>query len=162
MTRFLRFSIILFLFATVGMTSLSAQTNDRQAAHKERAKVMAELRNYKHEFLAKELGLTKEQQKEFFPIYDSMDDAVGKINGDTRELERKLEKDENATDLELETAAKAIFEQKAKEGAIENEYFDQLKAVLTPRQLFNLKNAERKFTQYLLKHHRRLSRKATR
>ena len=46
-----------------------------------------------------------------------------------------------------------MFETKSKEGAIEKQYFAKLKSVLTPKQLFQLKRAERKFTDKLMKEH---------
>lgn len=113
-----------------------------------------ELRQYKHSFLAKELELTKEQEAKFFPIYDEMDDALWKVNRETRGLERKIAKaNGKVSDLEYEKAAEAMFETKSKEGAIEKQYFAKLKSVLTPKQLFQLKRAERKFTDKLMKEH---------
>ncbi len=123
-----------------------------------RGKFIAELRPYQHDFLTKELKLNKEQAREFFPVYDSMDDALQQIADETRELERRASSNPDATDTELEAASQAVFAQKEKEGKIEMEYYDKFKEILTPRQLLQLKGAERKFTQRLLRHHRKLSR----
>lgn len=142
-----------------GSLALSAQDKD-QVKRGDRERFMTEMRNFKHDFLAKELDLSKDEQREFFPIYDRMEDEIGKLNDETRQLERKIEKDKNASDLELETATKAIVDQKGKEALIEGEYYEKFKSILSPRQLFNLKNAERKFNQELMRHHRRLARKA--
>lgn len=141
-----------------GVLALSAQ--DKGVKQGNREKFMTEMRNFKHDFLAKELDLSKDEQREFFPVYDKMEDEIGKLNDETRQLERKIEKDKNATDLEIETATRAIVEQKGKEADIEEEYYEKFKSILSPRQLFNLKNAERKFNQELMRHHRRLARKA--
>ncbi len=113
---------------------------------------IVELRNYKHRFLKKELGLTREQEAPFFKIYDEMDDQLIKINGETRSLERKALSDTDASDTELEAAAKAIFEQKKKESEVELKYFDQLSDVLTLKQLVRLKDAERKLAIHLMRH----------
>ena len=76
----------------------------------------------------------------------------------SRELERRTIDTPDASDTELEAAAQAVFDLKQKEGRIEAEYFEKFKEILTPRQLLKLKSAERKFAQYLMRHHRRLSR----
>ena len=85
-----------------------------------------------------------------------MDSKIMQINYETRELERSINEDKNASDTEIEAAAAAVFNQKEREGKIENEYFEKFKEVLTPRQLLRLKSAEKKFTQRLVRHHKRL------
>ena len=120
----------------------------------------SEMREYKHDFIAKELGLSDEQKEKFFPIYCEMEAATFKLNKETRELEKKInENKQGASDIEYEKAAEAMFELKAKEGAIEESYLPQLKAVLLPAQLFKLKIAERKFTREVMKHHNRMKSK---
>lgn len=122
----------------------------------ERAKFLAEVNAYKHQFLTKNLDLSEEQQKEFLPMYDSMQEEIEKVINETRDTEKRVSKDKDASDAEIDAATKAIFEQKLKEGNIENEYYQKFRTVLTPRQLLKLKNTERKFMQNLMRHHRRL------
>ncbi|MBO4942469.1 MAG: hypothetical protein J6C95_03450 [Muribaculaceae bacterium] len=123
----------------------------------DRDKFYQQLRPYLHEFLTKELDLSKEQARMFFPIYDQMDEEVQKIGNETRDLEKEVLKNKEATDTEIEAASQAIFAQKEKEGKIELEYYDKFKEILQPRQLLKLKSAERRFTQKLLRQHRKLS-----
>ncbi len=49
-----------------------------------------------------------------------------------------------------------LFEQKGKEAEIEMMYFEKFEKILTPRQLFKLRAAERHFTGRVLRHHGRL------
>lgn len=147
--------IIIALIAAAG-TTLTAQESQGALNHKERIKALEEIRVYRHDVLVKELEMTSEQQREFFPLYDEMNDQLQKLNNETRELERSMLANESASDTELEAAAGAIFAQKMKEGKIEMEYLDKFKDILTPRQLIKLKSAEKKFTQTLVRHHRRL------
>lgn len=110
---------------------------------------------YKHDFLAKELNLTKEQEEKFFPMYDKMETETRELNRQVRGMERSvMQKGDKATDLEYEKAAEAIQELKGKESAVEMRYFGEFKTVLTKKQLFQLKQAERKFTQMIMNHHR--------
>lgn len=149
---FLRLCIITML--AISAVSAAAQ----QLNEEDRARFLNEIREYKHEFLSKELSLSKEQQRDFFPAYDEMEDRVQRLAADTRELERQVSDNAEASDVEVEAAATAVYSQKLKEGEIETEYLEKFKSILSSRQLLSLKNAEKKFTQQLLRHHRRLSR----
>lgn len=143
--------IIALLISAMGAM---AQDNASKPDKAERARWFKKMSEYKHEFIAKELDLTKEQQTKFFPMYDEMESATRKLNHDTRALERKVTASgEKTTDIEYEKAAEAMFELKAKEGAVEQSYLKKFKTVLTPRQLFKLKIAERKFTKQVMHHH---------
>lgn len=122
----------------------------------DRDRIFTELRAYKHKVLVESLDLTKEQQREFFPVYDEMDDKLIQINNETRDLERSVIANPDATDTEIEAAAAAVYSQKEREGEVEMEYYDKLKQILTPRQLLCLRSAEKNFTQKLVRYHRRL------
>ena len=77
-----------------------------------------------------------------------------KVNREARAMEKKITKSsEKVSDLEYEKAAEAMYEVKGKEAAIEKQYFTKFKTVLTPKQLFELKQAERRFTDKLMKEH---------
>ena len=71
------------------------------------------------------------------------------------DLLNKIALDDKATDAEYEAAALASTRVKQKEGEIELEYFHKFSRFLTKKQLFQMKLAEEKFTQYLLRHRRR-------
>ncbi len=122
----------------------------------DRERWLDEIRNLKHDYLAKELNLTREQQNEFFPLYDAMQDEIEQLNTRTRELEAAISSDESASDLQVENAARTVFEQRRAEGQIEMTYFDKFRDILNPRQLLQLKDAERKFTRQLVNQHRRM------
>lgn len=147
-------NLILTLLAILPL-ALSAQGG---LSDSDRQRWLGEMRNYKHDFLTKELGLTREQQRDFFPLYDEMEDEIARLNAETREIENRASANQDATDLELENAARSVFELKRAEGQIEMTYFDKFKTILTPRQLLLLKNTERRFTQQLVNHHRRMRR----
>ena len=150
MKKTLSLLIVLLTFSSVYATAQSQpDASDRQ-------KWMNEVRNFKHDFLAKELDLTKDQQKDFFTAYDEMEDRINRLNVETRDLEQKVMTDQNASDVELDAAARSIYFLKNEESKIETEYFDRFKEILSPRQLIQLKTSERKFTQQLMQHHRRL------
>lgn len=150
-----KFSLVFVtLFALMlPVISAAAPQND------ERKQFFKEIREFKHKFLARELGLSKEQEQKFFPIYDQMEDETDKLQEETRDMENKVREAENPTDLEYEKATDALFELKMKEGEIEKSYLEKFRTVLTDKQLFNLKNAERNFNRDLMKQHNRLRQK---
>lgn len=152
-----RLSVILLTLLAFATSFAQEDTGDDG----KRQKFMTEIRNYKHNFLIRELDLTREQQKEFFPVYDELEEKISDLNSETRDLERKISENlENASDLELEKATEAIYELKIKEGETEKEYAEKFKDILTKKQLFLLKGAERNFSRELLQHQSRLRRRA--
>ncbi len=146
--------ILSFIFILIAqLSTISAQN---KPSKQDREKWFQEMREYKHSFLTKELDLSEEQQKKFFPLYDAMEKETFKLNRETRHMAKNLKKSENdISDIEYEKAAEALFELKSKEGQIEMNYFNKFKDVLTKKQLFQLKGAERKFTNKIMKHHNR-------
>lgn len=149
---------ILFVIISVAALCPVPASAQQILSEIDRNRYINEIREYKHNFLTKELNLSKEQQTEFFPVYDEMEDRILTIGSETRELERSIAADQDIPDVQVEAAAEAIYNQKFKEAQIENEYFPKFKEILTPRQLLILKNSEKKFTQSLVRHHRRMSR----
>ena len=145
-----RIYLIILFIATVASAALAQP----RPTPENRERWKSELRNYKHDFMARELDLSRDQQSKFFPLYDQMEDSIEQINTDTRELEKRIGDD--ASDIQTEAAARALFEQKSREGQLELEYFDSFKTILTPRQLLKLKSAERQFMRRLMHHNRRM------
>lgn len=146
------FSIVLSIAATVSPLSVNAQ----RPTERERVTWMKEIQQYKNDFLVKKLALTDEQKASFLPLYNSMEEQIRKAQSEAEQLYKQtMRKGDKATDLEYEKAAEAIFELKGRENEIEMKYFNDFKSILTPTQLFNLKDAERDFTKQLMRQHRR-------
>lgn len=146
-------SLLLLIIAIILPVAALAQKEHSKGS---RAQWWKEMQEYKHNFIAKEINLSDEQKEKFFPIYAEMEKATFQLNKQTRDLEKKVTDNKSATDIEYEKAAEALFELKAKEGAIEESYLTKFKAILSPQQLFKLKIAERKFTREVMKHHNRM------
>ncbi len=144
---------LLTLLLLIAATALTATARpQREANFNEWAKGM---REYKHKFLAKELELTRDQQRKFFVLYDQMEDEMEALNADTRAIEDEVtDKADDATDDDYERAAERLFNIRTREGAIDLKYYDKFKEILTKRQLFQLKGAERKFTREMVKYYR--------
>lgn len=141
--------IFLFTLLVMAMTAGAQQrpnNNDRQ-------QWMAEMQQYKHDFLTRELSLTDDQKDGFFTVYDKMDYELREAEAQVRQLERLVRrKGEAATDEELTTATDAAFALPARQYEITMKYYPQFKSTLSAQQLFKLKGAERRFTQELMEH----------
>lgn len=121
---------------------------------KDRDEWFREMLELKHDYLAKELALTKEQQQKFFLVYDSMENETRRMFDQTRALEKSVrQKGDKATDAELLKATDAMYNVKTREAQIEKKYYTQFRKLLSPRQLFKLKRAERHFQRQMVKEH---------
>ncbi|MCM1021626.1 MAG: hypothetical protein NC343_05515 [Muribaculum sp.] len=113
-----------------------------------------EMRQFKHRFLVKELELTKQQQDEFFPLYDSMQGELEKLQDGIRRSDRKIARAKcDVSDADYLQAARLATEMKSREGAVEEMYFDKFSKVLSAKQMFQLHFAERKFMREVMKQH---------
>lgn len=149
----LAFSLVLILSAIIMPLSVQAQ---QRPSGREREVWMKEMQQYKNDFIAKKLNLTDEQKAKFVPLYNSMDEEIRKAQQEAEQLYRQTKKKgEKASDLEYEKAAEAVYELKGRENTIEMKYFSDFKEILSPKQIFQLKDAERDFTRQLMKEHRR-------
>jgi len=106
----------------------------------------------KIDFLSRQINLTPDQKDKFEKAYRSMSNETSRLAHDTRALERQIAKKADPSDLECEKAAEAIAEFKSKEGAIELQYFNHFKTFLTKKQLFQLKIAENRWMNKLMRH----------
>ncbi len=144
-------TLVSLLIATILLPAmLTAQNSSAQ-----RTRWMEQIRKSKFEFFTKELSLTKEQQTKFLPLYEEMEASIYKANNETEQLLKKTAENTRATDTEYEATATAAAKATLRQGEIELEYFNKFSKILSKKQLFLLKQAEDKFTQYLLKQRRK-------
>ena len=114
------------------------------------------MRNYKYSFLAKEVGMTSEQEKKFTPLYTEMEDKIYKANKEVRTNAKTIGKNlDNASDDELYNTALALSQVKVRVAEIENEYFLLFAEILDKKQMYLLKRAENRFTKELLHHNKK-------
>ena len=110
-----------------------------------------EMLDYKHDFIAEQTEMTQAQRDKFMPLYEAMEKEIYKANLAAREHARKVSHtSRKVSDQEYATAARAMSQAKLKEGDIEARYFEKFAKILSSKQLFQLKQAERKFTRQML------------
>lgn len=112
------------------------------------------MKQLKHEFLTRELNLTPEQQRDFFAAYDAKEEERFNAEREVRRGERNIiKKGDAATDAEIDKAIDAQYDLDSKITAIELKYKEKFQKILTKRQLFKLRNAERDFQKMLVDSH---------
>lgn len=142
---------VIALFSMLHAFSLSAQDKG------ERQQWMNEIQQYKRTYFAKELDLTREQQNRFFPLYEEMETQIRQIDDDTRVMERRVaDAGDDASNIEYEKATEAMYDAKVKGAALEKDYMVKFKEILSPRQLFQLKTVERRFSREMMRQHHRI------
>ena len=135
--------IVSILILVLAVTASASAQNGR-------TKFATDMYQAKHEMIIQELGLTQTQQKQFMPLYEQMEREVYEVNRDARALASEVEKKKNPTDRDYEAAASALSNTRMREGEIEAKYFDKFSKILSKKQLFQLKQAEAKFTRQML------------
>ena len=120
------------------------------AQNKGRSKFATDMYQAKHEMIIEELGLTQSQQKQFMPLYEQMEREIYQVNRTARARANEVEKKKNPRDRDYEVAASALSNTRVQEGDIEAKYFEKFSKILSKKQLFLLKQTERKFTQEML------------
>lgn len=135
--------IVSILILVLAVTASASAQNGR-------TKFATDMYQAKHEMIIQELGLTQTQQKQFMPLYEQMEREVYEVNRNARALASEVEKKKNPTDRDYEAAASALSNTRMREGEIEAKYFDKFSKILSKKQLFQLKQAEAKFTRQML------------
>ena len=119
-------------------------------AQNSRTKFASDMYQAKHEMIVRELGLTMTQQKQFMPLYEQMEREIYQVNRNARALAKEVENKKNPSDRDYEAAASALSSTRVREGEIEAKYFDKFSKILSKKQLFQLKQAELKFTREMI------------
>ena len=134
--------VISILVLSIAATAMAQQNG--------RTKFATDMYQAKHEMIIQELGLTMTQQKQFMPLYEQMEREIYQVNRNARALASEVEKKKNPSDRDYEAAASALSRTRIQEGEIEAKYFEKFSKILSKKQLFQLKQAEVKFTREMI------------
>ena len=144
-------SHIIIVLTAIALALPVEAKHKRSSSRPGQTEWMKGVREYKYDMLIQEVELTKEQQEQFLPLYQKMEDEIMRSNKEVRDLEAKItnSKDE-VSDLEYGLAAEAMVNAAAAAAKIEADYFKQFAQILSKRQLFLLKRAETRFTKSII------------
>lgn len=145
--------LLLSVIVLLGLPmSLAAQN---KAESKEQRKAQYEqFCQFRRDYMMKQIGLTDQEAKQFFPLYEELESKKWKVDKEARDFARKVARSKSAvTDTEYEKAAQALLEKDEKMAQLDREYYDKFKAFLSSEKLFKFKNAQMKFPRAMMKWH---------
>ena len=139
--------------AIAAMLLLSLNTawaKDKTHTNANRSQWTQEMLDYKHDFIAEQTEMTQAQRDKFMPLYEAMEKEVFAVHRTAREQAKKISSTTKVSDQDYANAARAMSQVKVKEGEIEGRYFDKFSKILSKKQMFQLKQAELKFSKQML------------
>ncbi len=129
------------------MFSLSAQNKGdegkRQGLEDFRAKRIA--------YFTKEIGLTEDEAKEFWPVCNELEEKKFEINRNMRQEIKKVRDAQKAgksvPEAEYDRLINIITDSKEKEAEVEKEYIKKMRKILPAEKVFSYQRAEFKFAR---------------
>lgn len=156
--KFYRLAIMLTLLLASVVTNVSAQKR-QGGSQADRQKWEAEMTQYKHDRLTKELGLNDEQSTRFFALYDAMDRERRAVFFNDSRMRKDMKRKPNPTDKDYIEATNVSLSVGASVNRIETKYYKEIGKILTPKQVYQLRLAEQKLNKEFRKHLRELNKK---
>ncbi|MDE7402550.1 MAG: hypothetical protein K2M87_03960 [Muribaculaceae bacterium] len=150
--------ILLFLVMILACGTGFTQTKKPECNNK----VHKEIREFKMKYMAQEMKLKADQQKQFIEVYGDLEDERHNLYHETRKLERSLRDDKNATEADYEAVSNAITKAKEKDAEIEKKYDARFAKFLSAKQIFKMKSAEENFRRKMheMRHAKKSSKQA--
>jgi len=106
----------------------------------------------KREYFTKEMSLTDEEAKVFFPVLNQFEGKQRKIGHERKKLFETLEAKKNTmTDTEAKQINKQLLELKKQEFELATEYQTIFETILSPKKMLLFQKAHENFMRGLLK-----------
>jgi hypothetical protein len=111
-----------------------------------------EIESFRIAFFTRQLNLTPDEAKKFWPVYNEMQAEMQKIHKDRR-MRHRDERDnfDNLSDAEIEKTINDEMASRQKELDIEKKYHDRFKAVLPMKKIAIYYRAQEGFKRELLR-----------
>lgn len=154
MQFFYRLAIILTLLVSAA-SGVSAQKRNGNH-HADRQKWEAEMTQYKHDRLVKDLGLNDEQATRFFALYDAMDRERRAVYANDTRMRKEMKRKANPADKDYTEATRVSLSVGADIHRIESKYYKEFDKILTPKQVYHLRLTEQKINREFRRHARNL------
>lgn len=140
--------IIAFIMLIACVMPVIAQKKGATARNREWRK---EMLDFKVKFLSKEMELRDDQQKTFATLYAQMMQEKHLAMEKAREAERNLKKIKSPSDEDYKIASAAMQKAREEDAVIDKKFDEKFSSFLTQKQIFKMKEGERKFRDKLMK-----------
>ncbi len=135
--------VLVFLFSF----SLIFAQEDKEKRREDFEKFKAK----RTEYISKEMNLTPEQSKAFWPICNELQQKKFQLNRELRaEMRKVFQKDKSGnkpTEDDYERLILLSADSKIKEAELDKEYMEKFKAVVSAEQIFKYQRAELHFAR---------------
>ncbi|MGL4293559.1 MAG: hypothetical protein ACRCSQ_08285 [Bacteroidales bacterium] len=150
MKRMYKIVTSLFFFIMIFSAADASDVCPRQKdANKGR---MAEFFQQKKDFLIKEIGMTREEADQFFPLYDELQKKKFVLHRQLREKIKRIQNSKDAiSEAEYAEVASAMNGIRLQEARLEDEYYKKFEKILSPEKLYKLQCAEHNFGKEMLR-----------
>lgn len=132
--------IIIFLFVLLGTVSISAQ-------HVHKSFNVEQFKKDKADFIIQEVGLTPEEAAVFMPLMNELVEKRFQLNRKVRMESRKLREKKNPTEADYDRLMNLSLQTAIAEAALNQEYYQKFKALISPDKIYKSHRAEEKFTK---------------
>lgn len=111
-----------------------------------------EIESFRIAYFTKQLNLTSEEAKKFWPVYNEMQAEIQKIQKERRNRHRDLrDTKDNLSDAELEKSIQDEMASRQKELDIEKKYHERYKQILSMKKLAVYYRAQEGFKRELIR-----------
>lgn len=142
-------SILLIALAFMTTNCAMAQDN-KQEREKNRKEKWEKFRQDKYNFFVETMELSDEQATQFIALYNELEKKRYEMGRDVRREAHQIMKDENVADEKYQAAADRAAALPKKIVALEEEYYQKFRQILTPRQQFLYHRCETEFQKSLI------------
>ena len=131
----MKIKTLLIAVALVASSLTYAQKGDDRKEDREAKKIA---------YISTSLDLTPEEAKDFWPVYNEMEEERKEIRKQYKDVRPRDKKLEEMSDEEVEKLLSSMMEMKQKELDLKKKYHEKFKAVLPVKKVAKLYHAEMK------------------
>lgn len=143
--------ILILTLILLPAAAMADGKGERKGPKPDKNEWMRKMKEFKHDFMTRELDLGPKQRDEFFRLYDAKETERFEAERKVRKMEKELlKKGTEAKDADYDKVIEAQNELNDELADIDQKYTRAFRKILTRRQIFLLPHAERKFQRQLM------------
>lgn len=148
----MKYFFIISLFALIPFMGINAQENTSCNKNSKHHELLVKYMEEKKAYLKQCIPLDDSEEGAFFKLYNELEkkkhDVIVPVYREVRKIKKSTEPVSDEMYLEI---TEKLSKMSAQIAEIEIEYYEKLKQVLTPKQLFQFFNCEENFGKNMLK-----------
>lgn len=138
---------ITFVAISVLFSSKVLAQGDKEHRHFDKEAYQAK----RSAFITAEVGLTPEEAAAFIPLCNELQQKMFEVGRECRKLTKEMRHKKSPTESDYSKVNDECLGVKLKEAALEKEYYEKFKKILSPEKLYKYRRAEYKFARSFMK-----------